>query len=173
MKIRKRLLGYIIDLFLSIIIPTILSIIIFIIAGIIALLFLPFVASDGDTWNPVLSRIMNGMLLLGALMFMLTSMGSNFKMTLPWGYKFNGLIIKNSHKFMLFSWWFIRNGIAGLFIFLFAYHFANDLDYKNLYLFIIIYIIYLCIDGIMFLLSKGKRTFTDSWTGTEVLDRRQ
>ncbi|WP_370222381.1 hypothetical protein [Cytobacillus sp.] len=170
MKIRKRLLGYVIDLFLSIIIPIILSILTFIIAAIISLLFLPFVASDGDTWNPLLTRIMNGILLLGVLVFMITSLGSNFQMTLPWGYRFNGLIVKNSNKFKLFIWCFIRNGIAGLFIFLFAYHIANDMDYKNLYLPIFIYIIYLCMDGIMFLLSKGKRTFTDSWTGTEVIE---
>ncbi|MBG9447389.1 hypothetical protein ABE67_18580 [Cytobacillus firmus] len=44
MMIRKRLLGYVLDLFLSITIPIILSILTFIIAAIIALLFLPFVA---------------------------------------------------------------------------------------------------------------------------------
>lgn len=168
MKIKKRLLGYVIDLFISIAICIFLSILTFLIAAVIALLFLPFVANDGDTWNPLITGIMNGMLLLGILVFMITSLGSNFKMTLTWGYKFNGLILKNTNKFRLFTWWFIRNGIAGLFIFLIAYHLANDMDYKYLFLPIFIYIIYLCLDGIMFFLTKGKRTFTDIWTGTEV-----
>lgn len=170
MKIRKRIFGYVIDLILSIAICLILSILTFIIGAIIALLFLPFVASDGDTWNPILSVIMNGMLLFSAFVFMVTSLGANFKLTLTWGYKFNGLILENTSKLRLFTWWFIRNGIAGLFIFLFAYHLANDKDYKYLLLPIFIYIIYLLIDWIVFLVAKGKRTFTDIWTGIEVLE---
>ncbi|MGA5691630.1 hypothetical protein [Cytobacillus pseudoceanisediminis] len=170
MKIRKRLFGYVIDFFLSIAICIFLSILTFLIAAVIALLFLPFIASDGDTWNPILTGIMNGLLLLAVLVFMVTSIGANFKSPLTWGYKFSGLILRNTHKFRLFTWWFIRNGIAGVFIFLIAYHLANDIDYKNLYLPIFIYIIYLFTDGIVFLLSKGKRTFTDIWTGIEVLE---
>lgn len=168
MKIRKRILGYVIDFFLSIAICIFLSILTFLIAAVIALLFLPFVASDGDTWNPILTGIMNGILLLSVLVFMVTSLGANFKLTLTWGYKFNGLILENTNKLRLFTWWFIRNGIAGLFIFLIAYHLANDMDYKYLFLPIFIYIIYIWIDGIVFLLTKGKRTFTDIWTGIEV-----
>ncbi|TCJ01216.1 hypothetical protein [Cytobacillus praedii] len=170
MKIRKRIFGYVIDFFLSIAICIFFSILTFIIAAIVALLFLPFVASDGDTWNPILIVIINGMLLFSALVFMITSLGANFKLTLTWGYKFNGLILENTSKFRLFIWWFIRNGIAGLLIFLFAYHFANDKDDKYLLLTIFIYIFYLLIDGIVFLVTKGKRTFTDIWTGIEVLE---
>ncbi|USK72182.1 hypothetical protein [Peribacillus asahii] len=170
MKIRKRILGYVIDFFISIAICIVLSILSFLIVAVIALLFLPFVASYEDTWNPILTGIMNGMLLLGALVFMVTSLGANFKLTLTWGYKFNGLILENTNKFRLFTWWFIRNGIAGLFIFLAAYHLANDMDYKYLFLPIFIYIIYLCIDGVVFLLTKGKTTFTDIWTGIGVLE---
>jgi hypothetical protein len=169
-KIRKRIFGHVIDFFLSIAICIFLSILTFIIVAIVALLFLPFAASDGDTWNPILIVIMNGMLLFSALVFMVTSLGANFKLTLTWGYKFNGLILENTSKLRLFTWWFIRNGISGLFIFLFAYHLANDKDYKYLLLPIFIYIIYLLIDGIVFLVTKGKRTFTDSWTGIEVLE---
>ncbi|WP_102272279.1 RDD family protein [Cytobacillus massiliigabonensis] len=168
MKIRKRIFGYVIDFFISIAICVIFSILTFIILAIIALLFLPFVASDGDTWNPILSVIMNGMLLLGTLVFMVTSLGANLKLTLTWGYKFNGLILENTSKIRLFTWWFIRNGIAGLFIFLFAYHFANDKGYRYLLVTIFIYIIYLLIDGAVFFLTKGKKTFTDIWTGIEV-----
>lgn len=170
MKIRKRIFGYVIDLFISIAICIILLIAIFIVVGVITLLFLPFVASYEDTWNPILTVIMNGMLLLSALVFMFTSLGANFKLTLTWGYKFNGLIIENTNKFRLFTWWFIRNGIVGLFIFLIAYHLANGMDYKYLFLPIFIYIIYVWIDGIVFLFTKGKRTFTDIWTGVEVLE---
>ena len=170
MKIRKRILGYVIDFVISIASCIVLSILPFLVVAVIALLFLPFVASYEDTWNPILTGIMNGMLLLGALVFMVKSLGVYFKSTFTWGYKFNGLIVENTNKFRLFIWWFMRNGIAGLFIFLFAYHLANEMDYKYLFVPIFIYIVYLCIDGIVFLLTKGKRTFTDSWTGTEVLE---
>lgn len=170
MKIRKRILSYVIDLFISIAICIFLSIVPFIMAGVIALLFLPFVASYGDTWNPILTGIMNGMLLLGALVFMVTSLGTHFKLTLTWGYEFNDLILENTTKFRLFTWWFIRNGMVGLFIFIIAYHLTNDMDYKYLSLPIFIYVIYLWIDGIVFLLTKGKKTLTDIWTGIEVLE---
>ncbi|WP_071394871.1 hypothetical protein [Bacillus tuaregi] len=170
MKIRKRILGYVIDLFISIAMCIVLSILPFLVVAVIALLFLPFVASYEDTWNPILTGIMNGMLLLGALVFIFRSLGAHFKLTFTRGYKFTGLIVENTNKFRLFTWWFIRNGIAGLFIFLIAYHLANEIDYKYLFVPIIIYIIYLCIDGIVFLLTKGQRTLTEIWTGIEVLE---
>ncbi|WP_312097102.1 hypothetical protein [Niallia sp.] len=170
MKIKKRIYGFAIDYFLSIAICLFFSILTFLVAAVIALLFLPFVASAGDTWNPILTATMNGTLLLGFLVFMLTSLGANFKLSLTWGYKFAGLIVENTSKFRLFTWWFIRNGIAGLFIFIFAYHIANDKDYNYLFFPVIIYIIYLLIDGIVFLLTKGKRTLTDIWTDIKVLE---
>ena len=171
MKIRKRTLSYVVDLFISIVICAVLSISSFIILAILALLLLPFVASDGDTWNPILIWVMNGMLLFGALVFMLTSLGINFKFTLPLGYKLNGLLLKDTNKLRLFTWWFMRNGIIGLFILLLAYHIANDMDYNYLFLPFFIYILYVVVDGIVFFLTKGKRrTLTDIWTGVEVLD---
>lgn len=170
MKIRKRILSYVVDLIISIVTCAFLSIASFIIGAILALLLLPFVASDGDTWNPILTGVMNAMLLFGALVFMLTSLGINFKFTLTLGYKLNGLLLKNTNKLRLFTWWFMRNGIVGLFIFLLAYHIANDMDYNYLFLPFFIYILYVVVDGIVFFLTKGKRTFTDSWTGVEVLE---
>lgn len=170
MKIRKRILSYVLDLFISIVICAFLSIASFIIGAILALLLLPFVASDGDTWNPILTWVMNGMLLFGALVFMLTSLGINFKLTLTLGYKLNSLLLKNTNKLRLFIWWFIRNGIVGLIIFLIAYHIANEIDYNYLFLPIFIYILYLLIDRVVFFLTKGKRTITDIWTGVEVLE---
>jgi len=169
-KIRKRILSYVVDLITSVVICTFLSISSFIILAILALLLLPFVASDGDTWNPILIWVMNGMLLFGALVFMLTSLGINFKFTLPLGYKLNGLLLKNTNKLRLFTWWFMRNGIVGLFIFLIAYHVANEIDYNYLFLPIFIYILYVVVDGVVFFLTKGKKTFTDIWTGVEVLE---
>lgn len=170
MKIRKRILSYVVDLITSVVICAFLSISSFIILAILALLLLPFVASDGDTWNLILIWVMNGMLLFGALVFMLTSIGINFKLILTLGYKLNGLLLKNTNKLRLFTWWFMRNGIAGLLIFLIAYHVANEIDYNYLFLPIFIYILYLVVDGIAFFLTKGKRTLTDIWTGVEVLE---
>jgi len=170
LKIRKRILSYIVDVFISIVICAFLSISSFIIGAILALVLLPFVASDGDTWNPILSGVMNVILLFGALVFMLTSLGINFKLTLSLGYKLNSLLLKNTNKLRLFTWWFMRNGIVGLFIFLIAYHVANEIDYNYLFLPIFIYILYVVVDGVVFFLTKGKRTFTDIWTGVEVLE---
>ncbi|WP_394186720.1 hypothetical protein [Metabacillus halosaccharovorans] len=170
MKIKKRILSYVVDLIFSIVICAFLSISSFIILAILALLLLPFVASDGDTWNPILTWVMNGMLLFGAVVFMLTSLGINLKFTLPLGYKLNGLLLKDTNKLRLFTWWFMRNGIIGLFILLLAYHIANEMDYNYLFLPIFIYILYLVGDGIAFFLTKGKRTLTDIWTGVEVLE---
>ena len=168
--IKKRIFGYVIDLILSIAICLGLTILSFLVLAVVSLLFLPFVASYGDTWNPILNAIMNGMLLLGALIFMAMSLGIYFTLNFTWGYKINGLLVEGTSKLRLFTWWFLRNGIAGLFIFVFAYHIANDMDYGYLFLPIFIYILYLCIDGIKFFLTKGKRTFTDSWTGIKVLE---
>jgi len=131
---RKRILSYIVDVFISIVICAFLSIVSFIIGAILALVLLPFVASDGDTWNPILTWVMNGVLLFGALVFMLTSLGNNFKLTLTLGYKLNGLLLKNTNKLRLFTWLFMRNGIVGLFIFLIAYYIANEMDYNYLFL---------------------------------------
>ena len=170
LKIRKRILSYIVDVFISIVICAFLSISSFIIGAILALVLLPFVASDGDTWNPILSGVMNVILLFGALVFMLTSLGINFKLTLSLGYKLNSLLLKNTNKLRLFTWWFMRNGIVGLFIFLIAYHVANEIDYNYLFLPIFIYILYVVVDGVVFFLTKGKKTFTDIWTGVEVLE---
>jgi len=77
---------------------------------------------------------MNGVLLFGALVFILTSLGNNFKLTLTLGYKLNGLLLKNTNKLRLFTWLFMRNGIVGLFIFLIAYYIANEMDYNYLFL---------------------------------------
>lgn len=169
MKIKKRVLSYGIDLFLSIAICIIIAIITFLIAAVIVLLFLPFVVSYEDTWNPILATTMKCTLLLGFLVFIVASVGANFKSPLTWGYKFTGLILENTSKLRFFTWWFIRSGIVGLFILVFAYHTANNLDYKYLFLPISIYILYLFIDGIVFILTKGKRTFTDFWTDIKVL----
>ena len=167
----KRIRGYVIDLLLSLAICIVLSIFAIMVMAVITLLFLPFVLSYEDTWNPILSAILNGMLLLGVLVFMVMSLGVNLKSTLTWGYKTNGLIIENTSKFRLFTWWFIRNGIVGLFIFVYAYLFGNDMDYNNqLFIPIFIYIIYLGIDGVVFLYTNGKRTFTDIWTGIRVVE---
>ena len=172
-KVRKRVLSYVVDLFISIVICTFLSISSFIILAILALLLLPFVASDGDTWNPILAGVMNVILIFGALVFMLTSLGINFKFTLTLGYKLNGLLLKDTNKLRLFTWWFMRNGIIGLFILLLAYHIANDMDYNYLFLPFFIYILYVVGDGVAFFLTKGKRTLTDIWTGVEVLETRR
>ncbi|WP_404427782.1 hypothetical protein LG296_07135 [Ureibacillus chungkukjangi] len=169
MKVR-RIRGFVIDFLLSIAFCIILSILAFLVIAVITLLFLPFVASYGETWNPILSAIINGLLLLGFLAFVVTSLGVNFKFTLTWGYKLNGLMLGNSGKLRLFTWWFIRNGIAGLFIFICAYHRGNNMDSDYLLLPIALYIFYLGIDGIVFFLTNGKKTLTDIWTGIEVLE---
>ncbi|HEO8422448.1 hypothetical protein [Niallia sp. FSL W8-0635] len=170
MKLKKRILGYGIDLFLSIAICIVIAILTFIIAAVIALLFLPFVVSYEDTWNPILAATMKYTLLFGFLVFIATSLGANFKSPLTWGYKFTGLILENTSKFRFFTWWFLRSGIIGLFILAFAYHIANNFDYKYLFLPLSIYILYLLIDGIIFILTKGRRTFTDYWTDIKVLE---
>jgi hypothetical protein len=170
MKIKKRILGYGIDLFLSIAISIVIALLTFLIAAVIVLLFLPFIVSYEDTWNPILSATMKYTLLFGYLVFIVTSFGANFKSPLTWGYKFTGLIVENASKFRYFTWWFMRNGLVGFFVLVVAYHIANNSDYKYLFLPISIYILYLLIDGIVFILTKGKRTFTDFWTDIQVLE---
>ncbi|MDQ0233320.1 RDD family protein [Metabacillus malikii] len=168
--VKKRIVAYVLDSLITLAICTVLSILPFLFVAVIALLFLPFVASYEDTWNLILIGIMNGILLLGAFVFFVISLGTIFKSTFTRGYKMNGLQIESTNKFRLFIWWFIRNGLAGLFIFIYAYHLANQIDYKYLSILIFIYIIYLCIDGILFFFTKGKRSFTDRWTGIDVLE---
>lgn len=170
MKIKKRILGYRIDLFLTIAICIVIAILTFLIGAVIVLVFLPFVVSYEDTWNPILATTMKCILLFGFLVFIVTSLGANFKSPLTWGYKFMGLILENTSKFRFFTWWSIRSGIVGLFVLIFSYHIANNSDYKYLILPISIYILYLLIDGIVFILTKGKRTFTDFWTDIKVLE---
>jgi len=168
---RKRILSFGLDFIISIVISIILSVAPLIFGAILALVLLPFVATDGDTWNPILLGVMNGTLLLCAFVFLATSLGPNFRLTLTWGYKINGLLLVNKSKLRLFTWWFIRNGIAGLFIFFIAYHAANETDSRYLLFPLFIYIIYLGIDGIVFLQTKGRSTFTDRWTGVEVIEK--
>ena len=113
-------------------------------------------------------------IILGIFIFrymILFSVGGKSTFSQTYGYKKNHLKVKSKNNLQLYVRWFIRTGLISLlsYIYFCLTFFSNNYQ-GHFNWFIGIYIAYIAIDGIIFLLTRGKITLTDCLLDTDVIE---